>query len=285
MSISGNRDNRVSFSNWRKKMLSSTINVFNFLAIAMSPQQLPTLLMSSKMVNRVWNVFRVEKDCIFDMASKYRIVIAEDHTILREGLKSLLSSNPDLEIVGEAEDGREAIRLVERLKPHLILTDLSMPRMNGMDAIREIKRRSVDTKILVLTVHRTEEYILETLKAGANGYLLKDSTHAELLMAVRHVLSGKHYISPGISDKVLEGYLDARKLLKTRTSWETLTQREKEILKLIAEGYKNKEIADDLCISVKTVEKHRANLMEKLNLHNVQALTALAIEKGLVSRE
>jgi DNA-binding NarL/FixJ family response regulator len=241
--------------------------------------------MSSKMVNRVWNVFRVEKDCIFDMASKYRIVIAEDHTILREGLKSLLSSNPDLEIVGEAEDGREAIRLVERLKPHLILTDLSMPRMNGMDAIREIKRRSVDTKILVLTVHRTEEYILETLKAGANGYLLKDSTHAELLMAVRHVLSGKHYISPGISDKVLEGYLDARKLLKTRTSWETLTQREKEILKLIAEGYKNKEIADDLCISVKTVEKHRANLMEKLNLHNVQALTALAIEKGLVSRE
>jgi DNA-binding NarL/FixJ family response regulator len=171
------------------------------------------------------------------------------------------------------------------LKPHLILTDLSMPRMNGMDAIREIKRRSPETKILVLTVHRTEEYILETLKAGANGYLLKDSTHAELLMAVRHVLSGKHYISPGISDKVLEGYLDARKSLKTRTSWETLTQREREILKLIAEGYKNKEIADDLCISVKTVEKHRANLMEKLNLHNVQALTAFAIEKGLVSRE
>jgi DNA-binding NarL/FixJ family response regulator len=241
--------------------------------------------MSSEMVNRVCNVFQAVKHCIFLMASKYRIVIAEDHTILREGLRALLSSSPDFEIVGEAEDGREAIRSVERLKPHLILTDLSMPRMNGMDAIREIRRRSPDTKILVLTIHRTEEYILETLKAGANGYLLKDSTHAELLMAVRHVLSGKHYISPGISDKVLEGYLDARKSLKTRTSWETLTQREREILKLIAEGYKNKEIADDLCISVKTVEKHRANLMEKLNLHNVQALTALAIEKGLVSRE
>jgi DNA-binding NarL/FixJ family response regulator len=219
------------------------------------------------------------------MALKYRIVIAEDHTILREGLRALLSSSPDFEIVGEAEDGREAVRCVEKLKPNLILTDLSMPRMNGMDAIREIRRRAPETKILVLTVHKTEEYILATLQAGADGYLLKDSTHAELLAAVRHVLSGKHYISPGISDKVLDGYLEGRKTLKTRTSWETLTQREREILKLIAEGYKNKEIADDLCISVKTVEKHRANLMEKLDLHNVQALTAYAIEKGLVSRE
>ena len=219
------------------------------------------------------------------MSPKYRIVIAEDHTILREGLRALLSSNADFEVVGEAQDGREAIRCVEKLKPNLVLTDLSMPRMNGMDAIRDIRRRSPETKILVLTVHKTEEYILATLKAGADGYLLKDSTHAELLSAVRHVLSGKHYISPGISDKVLEGYLEGRKTLKARTSWETLTAREREILKLIAEGYKNKEIADDLCISVKTVEKHRANLMEKLNLHNVQALTTFAIEKGLVSRE
>jgi DNA-binding NarL/FixJ family response regulator len=219
------------------------------------------------------------------MAPKYRIVIAEDHTILREGLRALLSSNPDFEIVGEAEDGREAIRCVEKLKPNLILTDLSMPRMNGMDAIREIRRRAPETKILVLTVHKTEEYILATLQAGADGYLLKDSTHVELLAAVRHVLSGKHYISPGISDKVLDGYLEGRKTLKTRTSWETLTQREREILKLIAEGNKNKEIADDLCISVKTVEKHRANLMEKLDLHNVQALTTYAIDRGLVSRE
>ena len=219
------------------------------------------------------------------MSPKYRIVIAEDHTILREGLRALLTSSPDFEIVGEAEDGREAIRCVEKLKPNLILTDLSMPRMTGMDAIREIKRRFPETKILVLTVHRTEEYILATLKAGADGYLLKESTQAELLIAVKHVLSGKHYISPGISDKVLEGYLDGRKALKTRTTWETLTQREREILKLIAEGYRNKQIADDLCISVKTVEKHRANIMEKLNLHNVQALTTFAIEKGLVSRE
>jgi DNA-binding NarL/FixJ family response regulator len=219
------------------------------------------------------------------MSQKYRVVIAEDHTILREGLKSLLSSSPDFEIIGEAGDGREAIRCVEKCKPNLILVDLSMPRMNGIDAIREIKRRFPETKILVLTVHKTEEYILATLKAGADGYVLKDATHAELMIAVKNVLSGKHYISPGISEKVIEGYLEGRKTLKTRTSWETLTQREREILKLIAEGYKNKEIADYLCISPKTVEKHRANLMEKLGLHNVQALTAFAIEKGLVSRE
>ena len=219
------------------------------------------------------------------MSEKVRIVIAEDHTILREGLRSLLSSSANFEIVGEAGDGREAIRQVKKFKPDLILTDLSMPRMNGMEAIKEIKRESPATKILVLTVHRAEEYILATFRAGADGYLLKDSTHSELLMAVKKVLSGTHYISPEISEKVIEGYIEGKKSLKSRTSWETLTQREREILKLIAEGYRNKEIAEDLCISVKTVEKHRANLMEKLDLHSIQALTTFAIEKGLVSRE
>jgi DNA-binding NarL/FixJ family response regulator len=219
------------------------------------------------------------------MGQKVRIVIAEDHTILREGLKSLLSSNPDFEIIGEAEDGREAIRCVEKFKPDLILMDLSMPRINGLDAIKEIKKRFSETKILVLTVHKTEEYILATLKSGADGYILKDSTHAELVLAVKNVLSDKHYISPGISEKVIEGYLEGKKTLKRKSSWETLTQREREILKLIAEGYKNKEIGDYLCISPKTVEKHRANLMEKLDLHNVQALTTFAIEKGLVTKE
>jgi len=219
------------------------------------------------------------------MSEKVRIVIAEDHTILREGLRSLLSSSPNFEIIGEAGDGREAVRQVRKFKPELILTDLSMPRMNGMEVIKEIKRESPATKILVLTVHRAEEYILATFRAGADGYLLKDSTHSELLMAVKKVLSGTHYISPEISEKVIEGYIEGKKSLKSRTSWETLTQREREILKLIAEGYRNKEIAEDLCISVKTVEKHRANLMEKLDLHSIQALTTFAIEKGLVSRE
>ena len=216
---------------------------------------------------------------------KKRIVIAEDYTILREGLRAILSMNPEFDVVGEAEDGREAIRCVERHKPDLALMDLSMPRMNGMEAIREIKKISPQTKILVLTVHKTEEYILATLHAGADGYVLKDSTRAELMMALKSVMNGKHYISPGISEKVIEGYLEGKKTLKTRTSWETLTQREREVLKLIAEGYKNKKIADFLCISVKTVEKHRANLMQKLDLHSISALTALALEKGLVERQ
>ncbi|MGQ9777630.1 MAG: response regulator [Thermodesulfobacteriota bacterium] len=219
------------------------------------------------------------------MNTKSKIVLAEDHTILREGLKSLLSSSQDFEVIGEASDGREAIQGVEKLKPDLILIDLSMPRMNGMEAIREIRRLSKEVKIIVLTVHKSEEYILATFKAGADGYVLKDSTHEELLIAIKSVLKGKNYISPEISDKVLEGYLEGRRRLKSKTAWETLTSREREILKLIAEGYKNKEIAEDLCISVKTVEKHRSNIMEKLNLHNVQALTAFAIEKGLVTRE
>jgi two-component system response regulator NreC len=217
------------------------------------------------------------------MKAKHRIIIAEDHTILREGLRSLLSSDPDLEIVGEAQDGQEAIRCVEKLRPNLVLMDLSMPRMNGLDAIKEIKKQSPDTKILVLTVHKNEEYIVATLQAGADGYALKDSTHAELGIAIKNVLSGNHYISPGISGRVIEGYLEGRKPLKPISPFETLTQRERGILKMIAEGYKNKDIADYLCISVKTVEKHRANLMQKLDLHNVSALTAFALEKGLVT--
>lgn len=218
------------------------------------------------------------------MNVKRRIVIAEDHTILREGLRSLLSSDPDLDIVGEAQDGQEAIRCVEKLKPNLVLMDLSMPRMNGMDAIKEIKKRSPETKILVLTVHKNEEYIVATLQAGADGYALKDSTHIELKIAIKNVLSGNHYISPGISGKVIEGYLEGRKPFKPTSPLDTLTQRERGILKMIAEGYKNKEIADYLCISVKTVEKHRANLMQKLDLHSVSALTTFAIGKGLVTK-
>jgi len=217
------------------------------------------------------------------MKKQYRIVIVEDHTILREGLKSLLRADPDFDIVGEAEDGRDAIRCVQTLSPDLVLMDLSMPRMNGLDALKEIKKQNPETKIIILTVHKTEEYILTALQAGADGYVLKDATHSELVMAIKNVLMGKRYLSPGISEKVIEGYLEGRKTIKTRSAWDTLTQREREILKLIAEGYKNKEIADYLFISLKTVEKHRANLMRKLDLHNAAALTTYAVEKGLVT--
>lgn len=218
------------------------------------------------------------------MKKPYRIVIAEDHKILRQGLRALLSSDPDLEVAGEAEDGRAAIRCVETLMPDLVLMDLSMPRMNGLEAIKDIKRTQPKTKIVALTVHKSEEYILETLEAGAEGYVLKDADRSELAAAIKHVMMGRRYLSPGISEKVIEGYLLGSKSLKTKTTWDTLTQREREILKLIAEGCKNKEIADYLCISLKTVEKHRSNLMKKLDLHSVAALTAFAMEKGLVNR-
>ena len=218
------------------------------------------------------------------MEKNLRIVLAEDHTILREGLRALLSADPAFKIVGEAQDGRDAVRCVEKLSPDLMLMDLSMPRMSGMDAIREIKKRFPETKVIALTVHKTEEYLLTTLQAGADGYVLKDATHKELVMAINSVMEGKPYLSPGVSEKVIEGYLEGKESSQAVSSWETLSQREREVLKLIAEGYKNKEIAEELCISFKTVEKHRANLMKKLDLHNAAALTVYAVEKGLVSR-
>jgi two-component system response regulator NreC len=216
------------------------------------------------------------------MKTKKRIVIAEDHTILREGLRALLSSVPHLHVIGEAENGRDAIQCVETMEPDLILMDLSMPKMSGMDAIREIKRRSPGIKVLVLTVHKTDEYILASLEAGADGYVLKDATKNELMSAIATVLKGKRYLSPEVSGKVIDGYLEGKRSIKVKSVWDVITPREREILKLVAEGYKNKEIADYLCISVKTVDKHRTNLMKKLDLHSVSALTAFAIEKGLV---
>ena len=218
------------------------------------------------------------------MEKKFRIEIVEDCTILREGLRSLLNANKDFEVVGEAEDGFAAITCAKTCQPDLILLDLSMPKMNGLSAIKDIKRVSPQTKILTLTVYDQDEYILEAFRSGADGYCLKDTNHDELMSAIKIVLSGKTYFSPGVSEKVLEGYLEGKKSLKAKSSWESLTTREREVLKLVGEGYKNKKIAEMLCLSEKTVEKHRANIMEKLNLRNTAALTAFAIEKGLVDK-
>ena len=217
-----------------------------------------------------------------DMDKIIRIVLVEDHTILREGLRALLSADPKFEIVGEAADGREALRRVDKLTPDLVVMDLSMPRMTGMDAIREIKRRHPTMKIIALTVHKAEEYLRTTLQAGADGYVLKDATHVELLLAIQNVLKGKTYLSPSVSETVIEGYLEGKENQIPSPRLGLLSPREREVLKLIAEGYKNKEIAVDLFISLKTVEKHRANLMKKLDLHNAAALTTFAIEQGLV---
>lgn len=195
----------------------------------------------------------------------------------------MLSLSPDIDVVGEADNGRDAVHMTGSLKPNLLLMDLSMPGMNGMEAIREIKQRYPEVKIIALTVHRTEEHIRATLQAGANGYVLKDSTRNELLLAIRNVVDGKTHLSPSVSEKVIVGYLDGGSV-NIKSSWEMLTHREREVLKLIAEGQQNKKIADYLCISAKTVEKHRSNLMKKLNLHNTAAITVFAIENGLLTK-
>jgi two-component system response regulator NreC len=217
------------------------------------------------------------------MEAPCRIVIAEDHTILRDGLKALLSSDSMFEIVAEARDGREAVERVDEQTPDLLLLDLSMPRLHGLDVIREVKKCRPQTRVLVLTVHKNEEYVLAALEAGADGYVLKDASHNELEMAIRSIISGKRYLSPDISDMVIEGFVEGRRVLKTDSAWDSLTPREREILKLIAEGHTNKQIGEMIFISVKTVERHRANLMKKLDLHNASALTALALEKGLIT--
>jgi len=219
------------------------------------------------------------------MPKHCKMVLAEDHTILREGLRALLAGEPGIEIVCEADNGREAVRCVDKHAPDLILIDLSMPKMNGLEAIRDIRRRHPGTRILVLTVHKSEEYIHASLEAGADGYVLKDSSHAELLMAIRSVSEGKRYLSPDASGAVIEGYLEGQKMTRKRSIVDELTQREREVLKLIAEGYRNREIADLLFISVKTVEKHRGSLMKKLGLHNSAALTAFAMEKGIIGNQ
>lgn len=217
------------------------------------------------------------------MTIKKRILIVEDHTLFRAGLRALLAQDPELDIVGEADNGRDAVRLVGTLAPDLVLMDLTMPGMNGIEAIREIRRRDTHARILVLTIHKTDEYIHESLKAGADGYMLKDASHDELLTAVRSVLNGKTYLSPDISGKVLHRYLKIGEPSQAASPWDSLTHREKEVLKLVAEGRQNKYIANYLALSVKTVEKHRSNLMKKLDLHNAAGLTAYAIEKGLLA--
>ena len=218
------------------------------------------------------------------MDKKRRILIVDDHTLFRAGLRALLAREPDIEIVGEAADGREAVRAVGQLAPHLVLMDLTMPRMNGMEAITEIKRHYPDVRVLVTTLHKAEDYVHASLKAGADGYILKDATQEEFLGAIRSVLLGKTYLSMDVSTTVVTGYLNGGKSSGASSAYDSLTHREREVLKLVAEAKSNKFIAEFLSLSVKTVEKHRSNLMTKLDLHNASELTAYAMEKGLIVR-
>jgi two-component system, NarL family, response regulator NreC len=214
---------------------------------------------------------------------KIRILLADDHTLIRRGLRLVIEQQPDLVVVGEGSDGREAVSLAASLKPDVAVLDIGMPNLNGIEAARQITDRETGTAVVILSMYSDETYILRALKAGARGYLLKDSAESDLVKAIHSVAEGKSFFSPTVSRVLLEDYM--RKLQRTggESSYDLLTPREREVLQLIAEGKSNKEIADMLTLSVYTVETHRGNLMEKLNLKGIPELILYAVRKGIIA--
>lgn len=198
----------------------------------------------------------------------------------------MLSGNPAFEVIGESADGHDALRRIGKVRPDLVLLDLTMPRIDGYSVLREIRRAyGGAVKVLVLSIHDVDHYVLQAFEQGADGYCVKDTSLEELHLAVRSVLDGKRYISPGIAEHVLTGYMESSRKLKPKSAWESITPREKEVLKLIAEGYTNKQIGEMLHISIKTVDKHRSSVMKKLKVRNAAALAAYAAEKGLLAND
>jgi DNA-binding NarL/FixJ family response regulator len=213
-----------------------------------------------------------------------KILIVDDHALLREGLQSLLSAQPGMRVVGTAEDAQSGISKITSLGPDVVLTDLAMPETGGVDAIRLIKAAHPDTRVIALTFHREDSYIHAALKAGADGYVLKDDSRDELVIAIGSVLRGKNYLSPSICNQVIAGYLAGARKTRLEPSWHVLTRRERQVIKMIAKGMKTREIAEELSLSPKTIEKHRTNMMNKLDLHSVSAVTVYAIQTGLIDR-
>ncbi len=217
--------------------------------------------------------------------TKIKVLIADDHAIVREGVRMILNLHDDIEVTGEAADGIEAIAQVGKLTPDVVVMDIAMPGLGGLEATLEIRKRSPQTKVLVLTQYEDSEYIYRFLKAGATGYVLKKAVGSDLVSAIRAVAQGKNFLDPAITEKVIEGFLGQTEHSENETSYEKLSDREKEVLKLIAEGYTLQRVADILCLSIKTVMTHRTNLMEKLDIHNRTELVKYAIRKGLVSTD
>jgi len=211
-----------------------------------------------------------------------RVLVADDHAIVRQGLRAILDTEADIEVVGEAADGREAVRKTLALHPDVVVMDVSMPRMNGLEATARIAKANAAVKIVALTMHSSEEYVYSLLKAGARGYLLKESVSSDLIEAIRAVQAGGTYLHPSISTKIVDGYL-RKQHSRAGGMMDVLTAREREILQLIAEGHTNKEIAGLLVLSVKTIENHRTRIMDKLEIHNVAGLTRYAISRGIAS--
>lgn len=216
--------------------------------------------------------------------SRTTIVLADDHPVVRQGLRALLEAEPGFHIVGEAEDGVAAAQLVERLKPDVLLVDVMMPGLNGLEVTRQVRQRFPYTRVIVLSMHANEAYVLEALRHGAAGYVLKESSTAELVQAVRTVVAGRRHLSPPLSERAIEAY--AQKAAPSPLDiYETLTTREREVLQMAAEGRRNGEIAARLAISPRTAETHRTHLMRKLGLHNQADLIRYALRRGIVPLE
>jgi DNA-binding NarL/FixJ family response regulator len=211
------------------------------------------------------------------------ILLVDDHTVIRAGLRLVLERQSDFRVVAEAADGREAVAAAERLKPDIIVMDLAMPNLNGIEACWQIVSANPAISVVVLSMHKDEEYVLRALKAGARAYLLKESAESDLIAAIRAVSAGKSFFSPAVSRMLVEDYVRQLQDREIEDSYELLTGREREILQLVAEGKSNKEIANLLSLSVYTVETHRANIMEKLSLHSVPELILYAVRKGVIS--
>ena len=214
---------------------------------------------------------------------KLRILLADDHKLMRGGLRLLLEQQPTLTVVGEADDGRQAVEKASSLKPDVAVLDIGMPNLNGIEACAQITQTLPTTSVVMLSMHSDEAYVLRALKAGARAYLLKDSAESDLVRAVQAVSDGKSYFSPAVSKVLLEDYVRKLQRSGVEDSFDLLTPREREILQLVAEGKSNKDAANLLNLSVYTVETHRANLMQKLNLRSVPELILYAVRKGIIS--
>jgi two-component system response regulator NreC len=216
------------------------------------------------------------------MGKKIRVLLADDHRMLREGIRALLERQEDIQVVGEAADGREAVRLTTQLCPDVVVMDVSMPMLNGIEATRQIRRDCPDVRVLILTVHESEEYVAQLLVAGASGYIIKRAAGDELVSAIRAVQQGEAFLYPSIARVVIEDYVRRLQAGTGLSAQEVLTDREREVLQLIAEGYTNREIADLLHLSIKTVQNHRSKIMNKLDLHDRGELIKYAIQQGII---
>jgi two-component system, NarL family, response regulator NreC len=215
--------------------------------------------------------------------NKIRILVADDHGIVRKGLRFLLDRQPDMEVVGEASEGREVVRLSGELKPNVIIMDVAMPQLNGIDAAAQIIKADPSIRIVMLSMHADESYLVRALSAGAKGYLLKDSAEVDLVRAVQVVSQGRPFFSPRIAQSLLEDYVRALQQRQLQDSYTLLTDREREVLQLLAEGKSNKEVATILDLSTYTVETHRTNFMHKLNLHNTAEIVLYAVRKKIIA--